>query len=432
MILSYRYGKKFFSLDTTRTNSEGLAIFENSSDIERGMYQIILPDKKFVDFFVDESSFLSISSDKQNLIENLKSEDNKGNQLFFDWQRKNQDLRIKAQELQVKMNSNQGASPGNDKYQEELTSLRAENATLWDDYITQLDDHLAGKFLTGVRPFEVPLDVYQKSNGQIDQLAQYEYYKSHFFDFIDFTDAALIRTPLIFSKLDQFFTKVVPNIADSVIYYTDRVIEMTESEPAMFQFVVQYLLNHFSDPKIMGLDAVYVHIAEVYYLTGKATWVDEHNLMLITDRVNTLKPLLIGQPAPKLIGLETPEGEGIDINDIDAKFILLYFWEPDCGFCKTSTPQLMKIFKDYKEKGIRAVAVNTRLDKEPWEKFIAEHELTWLNVYSPHNVREMLADYEAFSTPKLFILDSDKKIIAKDISIDQCPQVLDHLLKMKK
>lgn len=431
LILSYRYGQKFFSLDTIHTNNEGFAVFEDTLDISRGMYQIILPDKKFFDFFIDETSFLSISTDKQNLVEYLNSEDNKGNQLFFDWQRKNKNLREEATELQAKMNSAQGGGAGDGEYKSQLASLREENKNLWDEYINKLGDNLAGKFLKGVRPFEVPKEVYQKPGGEIDQAAQYEYYKNNFFEFIDFSDPALIRTPLIFSKLDQFFTKVVPAIADSVIYHVDKVIGLTETSPEMFQFTVQYLLNQFSDPKIMGLDAVYVYIAENYYLTGKAIWVDEKNLKLIKDRVKVLKPLLIGQPAPILTGLETPEGEGIDIKDIEASFILLYFWEPDCSFCKTSTPQLMKIFKDYEEKGIRAVAINTRLEKEPWEKFIAEHELTWINVNSPNNMRAVLSDYEAYSTPKLFILDSNKKIVAKDIAVDQCPQILDYLLKMK-
>ncbi len=317
------------------------------------------------------------------------------------------------------------------KYQDELALIRNENQLLWDNTIDKLGDHLAGKFLKGMRPFEVPENIYKEPDGKTNQLAQYEYYKAHFFDAIDFTDPALIRTPLIHSKLDQFFNRVVPGISDSVIVHAQKVIGLSESNPEMFQFVVQYILNLYSEPKIMGMDAVYVNVAENYYLNGKATWVDEKNLNSIKTRVKALKPLLLGQPAPELIGLETPEGEGIDISNIDAELIVLYFWEPDCGFCKTATPQLMKYYKDFKDRGVKVVAVNTRVEKEPWKKFIAEHELTWINVISPLNVMDVMTNYDAFSTPKLFILDKDKKIVAKDIGVDQTPNVLNHFLNSK-
>ena len=158
---------------------------------------------------------------------------------------------------------------------------------------------------------------------------------------------------------------------------------------------------------------------------------DEKNLNSIQTRVQALKPLLLGQPAPKLIGLETPEGEVIDIHNLDAKLIILYFWEPDCGFCKTATPKLMNVYKDFQDRGVKVVAVNTRDEKEPWEKFIAEHELTWINVYPPLNSLDAINKYDAFSTPKLFILDHDMKILAKDIGVDQAPDVLNHFLNSK-
>ncbi len=62
LILSYRYGQKFYSLDTAQTNNDGYAIFEDTSRIDRGMYQIILPDKSFFDFFIDQNTLVSITS----------------------------------------------------------------------------------------------------------------------------------------------------------------------------------------------------------------------------------------------------------------------------------------------------------------------------------------------------------------------------------
>ncbi len=431
LILSYRYGTKFYTLDTVRTNKQGFASFMDTVQLDRGMYQLVLPDRSFVDFFIDDTQNFSIQTTVGSLVENLHSNNNLPNEQFFVWQEENQRLRVQAQNIQTKLESLTRENPEYSKLHNELVQLRETNKNLWDETIFRLENQLPGKFLKGMRPFIVPEAEVLGTDGQIDQKAQYEYYKEHFFDPVDFTDPALIRTPLIHSKLQQFFSKVIPAIPDTVQVYADRVIGLSSSDPEMFRFVVQFLLNFYSDPKIMGMDAVYVYLAENYYFTGKASWVDEENLKLITNRVKVLKPLLIGQPAPELIGLETPEGERIDIKDIKARYTILYFWEPDCAFCKTVTPKLKKIYDQFKDKDIVVVAVNTRLDKESWEKFIVENELDWINVFAPNDVRSVLINYEAYNTPKIFILDQDKKIVAKDLAVEQTSQLLEYLIKSK-
>jgi thiol-disulfide isomerase/thioredoxin len=431
LILSYRYGPKFCSLDTSYVNSEGYASFQDTVPVERGMYQIILPDKSFIDFFIDDSPQISIKTVKSALIDSLSSPDSRINQVFFEWQANNQNLRKEASEIQKKMEAAQEDSQEYMALQEQISLIRKSNQDLWDNAIEKLRGSLPGKFLAGIRPFEVPENIGKGPDGKIDQAAQYEYYKAHFFDDVEWSDAALVRTPLIYSKLDQFFKRVVPGIPDSVINYVDEVIALSSKNPEMYRFVVQHLFNYYSQPEIMGMDAVYVHIADNYYLSGKADWVEEKNLKEIEHRVNSIRPLLIGSRAPDLPGLETPEGEVISITDIKADFTILYFWEPDCGFCKTATPKLFQIYKDYKDKGIEAIAVNTRIDKEAWEKFIAEHQLTWINVYAPDTVRTVLNNYEAYSTPKVFILNSEKLIVAKDINVDQVSQVLDYLMSSR-
>ena len=431
LLLSYRYGTKFYSLDTARVGENGRAVFEDTVRLERGMYQIVLSDKSYIDFFIDDEQSINIRTNITSLIDSLHSDNSFCNEEFFKWQTSNRKLRVRAQSIQERLESLSKDSQEYEEYQEEISVLRDENKELWDNAIKILGTSLPGKFLRGMRPFEIPENESLGPDGNIDHKAQYEYYKNHFFDPVDFSDPALIRTPLIHSKMDQFFTRVVPAIPDSVMTHAEKVVELSSANPEMFQFVVQFLLNQYSDPKIMGMDAVYVFIAENYYLNGRASWVSEENLKLIADRVQVLKPLLIGELAPELKGLETPEGERIDIRDINASYIVLYFWEPDCSFCKTATPNLKKVYDQFRDQGLEVVAVNTRIDKEPWNKFIAEHELDWINVFAPDDVRDVLSKYEAYSTPKLYILDKHKRIAAKDIGIEQLPQILKFLKEGK-
>lgn len=402
LILAHRYGDKFFTDDTVRLNSSGLGSFTGKEQLLPGMYQVVLPDKSFFDFFIENNQHFGVKTVAGKFIENNQSVGNRINQLFFDWHRASAKYRNTA-EMQI----------------------------VWDTTLLSAGESLAGKFLNSLRPFRVPEYILMQEEFKNDQQVQYHYYKEHFFETTDLSDPNLLRTPVIFNKLTQFFTKVAPPQPDSLAYYADLVLDKTNASPEVFRYTLQFLLNFYSDPKIMGTDAVYVHLAEKYYLSGKADWIDEDNLKHIANRVRELKPLLIGSAAPGLKGLQTPEGQPVDPFESSSKWIVLYFWEPDCGHCKTATPELHKDYEYLKSVGAEVFAINTRHDLESWNTFIAEHELSWINLYSPVNIRGILENYQAWSTPLLYILDSNKSIIAKDLSVSQVKEYIGYLNKQK-
>jgi len=398
LILSHRYGDRFYSDDTIRVDENGHGQFRGDSLLPQGMYQMVLPDKTFVDFFVDNQQEFSLQFTNGNRFGDIRSKDHELNQLFFDWRRKIENL-----------------------------TDEDEKTHAWDTTIQRAGETIVGKFISGIRPFYVPQDV-QQSESWKSQEFQYNYYKDHFFDRVDFTDARLLRTPLIHTKLSQFFDKVAPQNPDSLIFYAKQVIEKSRPEPEMFRFVLQSLFNLYAVPKVMGTDAVYVYLADNYYFKGEAYWLDESNLSIIKERVAELRPMLLGNKAPHVKGLETPEGEMKDFHAIPAKFIILYFWEPECSHCQEATPELLKIYHLFKRYGVEVFAINTRLEKEPWVKFIAEHELDWINVYAPVTYREVLTTFQAYSTPKILILNKDKVIIAKDLAVNQINDFLARLV----
>jgi hypothetical protein len=61
-------------------------------------------------------------------------------------------------------------------------------------------------------------------------------------------------------------------------------------------------------------------------------------------------------------------------------------------------------------------------------KFITDHQLNWINVRSPLKVREMIEKYQAFSTPALYILNQERQIIAKSISVGQIKSFFEQYL----
>ena len=401
--LAHRYGDKFYSDQTIKVDNKGAGTFTGSETLPEGMYQLVLPDKTFLDFFIDSDQLFQIETKVPDYVQNNKATGHKYNQLFFNWHRASVKYRNSPQ-----MN------------------------TVWDTTLVSLGESLTGKFLQGIKPFQVPESLKANSDFSSNQMAQYTYYKEHFFDDIDLSDSRLLRTPLIFNKLNQFFSKVAPPQPDSISWYCDQILSETKTNHEMFQFTLQFILNYYSEPKIMGTDAVYVHLAKNYYLSGQADWIDETNLRIIGDRVAEIEHLLIGKPGPRLKNLQTPKGEIIDPFESDAEFIILYFWEPDCGHCKKTTPELFASYNNLKALGAEVYAINTRDNFDNWKSFIDEHELSWVNLYSPMNVRAILEAYNAWSTPLIFILDKGKRIVAKDLDVSQVEEYLNFLSQSKK
>ena len=79
----------------------------------------------------------------------------------------------------------------------------------------------------------------------------------------------------------------------------------------------------------------------------------------------------------------------------------------------------MKEFYDkHKDSGIEIFAVCTKDDKEKWEKYIVDNGLTWINGWDPQRMSRFDYFYNVESTPMIYILDRNKKIIAKRLGVE--------------
>jgi thiol-disulfide isomerase/thioredoxin len=256
----------------------------------------------------------------------------------------------------------------------------------------------------------------------------YNYNKDHFFDNIDFGDERLLRTPILQARLDEFFTNVLIQSADSINRQVDKLLQKCQNDYKMYQFVAVYLFNHFRESEIMGHDAVMVKIADEIYLSGKADWVSKQFVDDLRKQVELLRHNLIGMKAENLV-MDSYKGTYVALYDIEKEFTILYFWEPNCGHCKEATPKLKNYYDKAKDEGIEVFTVCTTTDKNAWSKYIEEHELNWINGWDPERLTHFDYFYDVQSTPTIYILDRNKKIIAKRLSVEDIPSFIDNYRK---
>jgi peroxiredoxin len=184
------------------------------------------------------------------------------------------------------------------------------------------------------------------------------------------------------------------------------------------------ITNKYETSNIMGMDAVFVDLAERYYLNGDAFWADEELLGKISKRVNALKPTLIGNDAPMMV-LQDTSMNRVALQSIRSDYVVLSFYDPDCGHCKKKTPALNKLYNEkLKDMGVEVLGACTVTDVDKWKKYVRDNDLNWINAADPQLRSNFRADYNLDSTPKIFVVDHEKKIIAKRLDVDQLEEFI--------
>jgi hypothetical protein len=78
-----------------------------------------------------------------------------------------------------------------------------------------------------------------------------------------------------------------------------------------------------------------------------------------------------------------------------------------------------------KKFNLEVYAICANEDLEGWKYFIKANQLSWLNVNGTKSITPDFHDlYDIYTTPVIYILDKEKKIIAKRINVNQIPQVI--------
>jgi thiol-disulfide isomerase/thioredoxin len=110
----------------------------------------------------------------------------------------------------------------------------------------------------------------------------------------------------------------------------------------------------------------------------------------------------------------------------------LYFWDSECSHCKKITPALREAYNNLKEKDVKVFAMNVESDREKWLNYVEKNNLDWINVHDPVNTSGFRDIYDIFSIPIIFVLDADKKILAKKINPEQVKDVIQHYDSINK
>jgi thiol-disulfide isomerase/thioredoxin len=291
----------------------------------------------------------------------------------------------------------------------------------------------------------------------VDKEFGYKYLRDHYWDHVYFKDDRLVNTPVIQKKLEYFYSpQMLLQHPDTVIKYLTRVVDQIPVGSNMYRFFVTKITSHYEKSKIMGMDKVMNTFVSRYYCSKddsgnrNGSWMDQEKLEeLCADTKKRLR-LVQGEIPPNVMLTDTTSLNWRDFYSLKSDYVILYFWDPGCGHCKKETPKLEKLYtQKLKDRNVEIFAVGkaTGSEYEDWKEFIRKNKLSFINVGLTDPVYKLAKSnpmalipskttleslnyqdtYDIFSTPRVWILDKDKKIIGKGLGVAQIEEFLDRL-----
>ncbi|HMO61177.1 MAG TPA: DUF5106 domain-containing protein [Ferruginibacter sp.] len=442
--LVYHMGKNLNLEDSAAVSAKGIAIFQGKKKLPGGIYAVVLPGKdKLVDFFVDKEQHISISIDTTDLLNKTVVTGSKENILFQQYQK---EMSVKGRDWEKERRAYSEAKTKQDSalHEANYNRINKELNDYREGIIKNQPTSMMAAILSAMK--EAPL-LHPAPKTKQDSLENYYHYRKHYWDGVTFMDERILRTPFFLPKFEKYYREVMVQHPDSIIKEADYQILLARSCPEMYRFLLNWLTDEYINPKYMGQDAIFVHLFEKYHSKGLTSWLNEKQMEVINRRGYMLMANLVGAKAADLDMLDI-NGRPLSLYSVDAEYTLVCFWDPHCGHCKEEIPRIDSIYQaSWKNYGMKIYAVLSGDTKDKgimddWKKFIQEKNLThWQHVYQTKEMEEagVAAQkpsfrqlYDVIMTPTVFLLDKEKRIIAKKLNWQQIDDLLQVKLKTAK
>lgn len=434
--LGHYAGKQFPIVDSVKLNAQSEGVFRGNKKLGGGIYVIAYPTRdRFFELLIDKDQHFSIQVDTVDLSKRTftGSTDNVD---FIHYQNHMDSLGREIDRLEeISLTS---PSPEDSSV---VVSMAQDARREIGRYRRQIISEKPTTILAMLmRLMEEPVipPAAQHPGGKYDSAYAYQYFKSHYWDDLYFFDDRMMRTPapLFESRLDKYMNTLVYPDADSVIRELDYMLGFATASPDMSRYLLVKFITRYLNQQYMWEDKVFVHLYQKYFADKEYDWLTPEGKKTITNRAYSLMANILGNAAED-IALPDMNGKIQLLYADTARFTLVTFWDPTCGHCKETLPLIDSMYRNsWKNMGLRifAVAKETEGKKEHWLKFIREHHLEdWTHVYYSkedeklrvqNNIPGYVQLYDAQTVPALFLLDRQKRIIAKKLTWEQTDEIL--------
>ena len=259
---------------------------------------------------------------------------------------------------------------------------------------------------------------------------------AHFWDGIEAFDGPTDDNPVLASQLDFYFDKMVAPLPDSITLEISRLIERVNHSAALRQvqgpqesstdlrdFILWHLLERYRHPEYMSQDQVFVWLYDEYFSQLEIKDLNATNLAMIQEKAERLRRLALFNVAPDI-----KISDSLVLQSVESEYTVLFFFDHSCDVCQQEMLDLDSVCVAHPE--ITVLAIDLNMDSSggfeicPQGNGDLKSPIQHRRITNPSELVALSDTYDIETTPLIYVLDKDKRIIAKKIRAKQIPLIL--------
>lgn len=402
-------GKQVYVEKAIVTN--GKFTFDLGKDASVGIYRAYyqIENNLYVEFIFNNEN-LEFTFDPNRPHETIKFINSEENKLFLNYLIKTETYQKQIDSLQITYfgvtdeDQHEKIKAAYKKRVKELNNIQKE-------YEKKSEDKLANNFIkasaknNASHPFKQPQEYL-------------DYVKAHFFDAIDFNNKVLSNATFINDRLlDYVFyltqiddpesrNKLQKEVIDEIIVRLDNNIEVIS------HFEDSLLFNYLKNENKEMTD----YVIDKYYNKLPKEYKDEALLFRIKSAMKTA----IGVQAPDFTWQENGTSKSL-YSLLGYDYYMVVFFSSTCPHCQRQIPKFHEFIKDF--NNIKVIAVGLETERSGWEKMTKDYK-EFTNIIDLKKWNSQKAkDYGVTAIPSYFLLDGNKKIIAKPNDVTELKEM---------
>ena len=134
-----------------------------------------------------------------------------------------------------------------------------------------------------------------------------------------------------------------------------------------------------------------------------------------------------GQPLPdnvRTTKVRTPGGGTISLGDYSGKVLVVNLWATWCPPCRQETPELVRLYKEYRSKGVEMVGLTNESDPretpERVDKYVNEFQVDYHIAWAPVEVLSAFYELEPQrdAIPQSYVISRDGRVMKKFVGFN--------------
>jgi len=424
------YGDTLLFIDSVKTDSKGNFAFSNpNSDI--GLYRFNLPHNQWfyllwdgkpvrIETVYQFSAFYNIATDSLVVI---ASEENKA---FFEFQHLQSQLNIAGYWLLKMLRLYPQPDPFHQKIEDEYVKrfqamkqyMEIQNSKSCPESSRRVKIQnyalkVADAYYTPVNP-----DWKQPDDWRDSIIA------SHYFDYFNPADSFYLQTNILPEKMDIYIQLKTNKhdaygqpVQDEHLFSAAAIdfVKKTVANNETYRFCLNYFLKKFNE-KHHEKESAFITLYDYFLKTpeGDCGSSENNEFTWARKRADILRNVQIGSAAPDF---QLMAGK-LNLYSLSSENTLVIFYASWCPHCTEEIPKIKQVTDSLLGKGLTIIAVSLDTSIAAWKEFVSKNQLlNWLHYSEWKGWQSDVAKlYNVYATPTMFLLDEDKKIIAKPIT----------------